>query len=46
MGNNIVRPHLPQYHLTPDEAKAENALVQGLKVELQEIKGVQFPRKN
>jgi hypothetical protein len=34
MGNSIVRPHLPQYHLPPNEAKAQNALVQGLKVEV------------
>ncbi len=46
MGNNIIKPHLPQYHLPPNETKAQNALVQGLKVELQEVKGVQFPRRN
>jgi hypothetical protein len=46
MGNSIVRPHLPQYHLPVNEAKAQNALFQGLKVELQEVKGVQFRRRN
>jgi hypothetical protein len=46
MGNRIVKSHLPQYHLPPNEAKAQNALVQGLKVEVQEVKGVQFPRRN
>jgi hypothetical protein len=46
MGNIIVRPHLPQYRLPPNEVKAQNALVQGLKVELQETKGGQFPRRN
>jgi hypothetical protein len=34
MGNNIVKPHLPNFYLPPIEAKVQHDLVQSLKDEL------------
>jgi hypothetical protein len=46
MGSNIIRPHVLQYYyLPPNEAKAQNALIQGLKAKFQEVKGVQSKDK-
>jgi hypothetical protein len=40
MGNNIVKPHLPYFYLPLVEAKVQHSLVQSLRNELQEVKGV------
>ncbi len=45
MGNTVVKLHLPHYYLPPIETKVQYALVQGLKVELHEVKGVQSKEK-
>jgi hypothetical protein len=33
MANCIIKPHIPPYYLPLNEAKAQHALVQGLKIE-------------
>ncbi len=45
MGNNIVKPHLPYFYLPLVEAKVQHSLVQSLKIELQEVKGVHSKEK-
>ncbi len=40
LGSKMIKPHLPNYYLPPTEAKAQHALVQGLKIELDYVKGV------
>ncbi len=45
MGSDKLRPHNSHYYLPLNKAKVQYALVQGLKVELQEVKGVQSKEK-
>jgi hypothetical protein len=45
MGNNIVKPHLPYFYLPLVEAKIQHSLVQSLRNELQEVKGVHSKEK-
>jgi hypothetical protein len=45
MGNNIVKPHFPYFYLPLVEAKVRHSLVQSLKNELQEVKGVHSKEK-
>jgi hypothetical protein len=45
MANNIVKTHLPYFYLLLAEAKVQHSLVQSLKNELQEVKGVHSKEK-
>ncbi len=40
MASCIIRLHILPYYLFPNEARAQHALVQGLKIELQEVNGM------
>jgi hypothetical protein len=45
MGNNMMKPHLPYFYLPRVEAKVQHSLVQNLKNELQEVKGIHSKEK-
>ncbi len=41
LSSSMFKPHFLHYYLPPIEVKVQYALVQSLKVELEEVKGVQ-----
>jgi hypothetical protein len=40
LGSKMIKPNLPNYYLPLIEAKVKHVLVQGLKIELDYVKGV------
>ncbi len=40
LGSKMIKPNLPNYYLPLIEAKVQHVLVQGLKIELDYVKGV------
>ncbi len=45
LSSSMFKPHFLHYYLPPIEAKVQYALVQSLKVKLEEVKGVQSKEK-
>ncbi len=45
LGSKMIRPHLPYYYLLLVEVKVQHTLVQGLKIKLDLVKGVQSKEK-
>jgi len=45
LGSKMIRPHLPYYYLLFVEVKVQHTFVQGLKIKLDLVKGVQSKEK-